>query len=251
MQKFKTAKLYSDKQQTAFVDIDETICFYEGERKYNLSKPNYKNISKINRLYNEGWKIIYWTARGASSNIDYKEHTINQLNEWGCKYHDLIIGKEKGSFDLVIDDKAKRIEELFPDNLPDVVLGKDVKIIQPSNLYGCTLGDNVFIGPFVEIQSNVKIGKNTRISSHSFVCSSVEIGEDCFIAHGVMFVNDKFTEKRDKWVERKTSIGNNVRIGSNATILPVKIGNDVIIGAGSVVTKDVPDNTIIKGNPAK
>lgn len=251
MQEFKTAKLFSDNQKTAYVDIDETICFYEGERKYNLSIPNYKNISKINKLYNEGWKIVYWTARGASSNIDYREHTLDQLNSWGCKFHDLIIGKDKGSFDLVIDDKAKRIEELFPDDLPEVSLGENVKIIQPSNLYGCTLGDNVFIGPFVEIQSNVTIGKNTRISSHSFVCSSVDIGENCFIAHGVMFVNDKFTEGRENWVERKTKIGNNVRIGSNATILPVNIGDNVVIGAGAVVTKDIPSNTTVKGNPAK
>jgi acetyltransferase-like isoleucine patch superfamily enzyme len=120
-----------------------------------------------------------------------------------------------------------------------------------TNLYGCELGNNVFIGPFVEIQSNVKIGDNSRISSHSFICSGVEIGENCFIAHGVMFTNDKFTEDKEEWVERPTIIGNNVRIGSNATILPVKIGNNVVIGAGAVVTKNIPDNTTIKGNPAK
>jgi|TARA_R110001592_G_scaffold299524_1_gene570514 acetyltransferase-like isoleucine patch superfamily enzyme len=251
MQKFKTAKLYSDKQKTAYVDIDETICFYDDVRKYNLSQPNPKNISKINRLYDEGWKIVYWTARGSSSNIDYKEHTLKQLNTWGCKFHDLIIGKDKGSFDMVIDDKAKRIEEIFPNDMPNVILGKNVKIIQPVNLYGCVIKDNVFIGPFVEIQERSIIGENTRISSHSFVCSSVEIGDNCFIAHGVMFVNDKFTEEKSNWVERKTKIGNNVRIGSNATILPVNIGNNVIIGAGSVVTKDIPDNTTVKGNPAQ
>lgn len=126
-----------------------------------------------------------------------------------------------------------------------------VKIINPVNLYGCKIGKDSFIGPFVEIQNNVKIGNNTRISSHSFICSSVEIGNNCFIAHGVMFVNDNFTEERENWIERKTKIGNNVRIGSNATILPVNIGNNVVIGAGAVVTKDVPDNSIIKGNPAK
>ena len=135
--------------------------------------------------------------------------------------------------------------------MKNVKLGENVTISHFTNLYGCELGDNVFVGPFVEIQSNVKVGKNSRISSHSFLCSGVEIGEDCFIAHGVMFTNDKFTEDRDNWVERKTVVGNNVRIGSNATILPVTIGEGAVIGAGSVVTKDVPAGVTVKGNPAK
>jgi acetyltransferase-like isoleucine patch superfamily enzyme len=121
------------------------------------------------------------------------------------------------------------------------------------NIYGCTLEDGVFVGPFVEIQKNCIIKKNTRISSHSFICEGAEIGEDCFIGHGVMFVNDLFTDSDciKNWKMKKIKIGNNVRIGSNATILPVNIGNNVIIGAGSVVTKDIPDNTIVKGNPAR
>ena len=135
--------------------------------------------------------------------------------------------------------------------MKNVVVGNNVIISHFTNLYGCELGDNVFVGPFVEIQFNVKIGKGTRVSSHSFICSSVEIGDDCFIAHGVMFTNDKFTEGREDWVERKTVIGNNVRIGSNATILPVNIGDGAVIGAGSVVTKDVPAGKVVKGNPAK
>lgn len=119
------------------------------------------------------------------------------------------------------------------------------------NLYGCEIQAEAFIGPFVEIQSDVTVGARSRISSHSFVCSGVEIGEDCFIAHGVMFTNDKFTEGREDWIERKTKIGNRVRIGSNATILPVSIGDDAIIGAGAVVTKDIPAGTVVKGNPAR
>ena len=120
-----------------------------------------------------------------------------------------------------------------------------------TNLYGCIIDEDVFVGPFVEIQSGAMVGERTRISSHSFVCSGVRIGTDCFIAHGVMFTNDKFTEGRDDWIERPTIVGNNVRIGSNATILPVTIGDNCIIGAGAVVTKDVPTNTVVKGNPAR
>jgi len=100
------------KQKVAFVDIDETICFYSGERRYDLSEPNQENIDKINKMYDEGWKIIYWTARGSVSGRNYKEHTKKQLTEWGCRYHELKTGDEKPHFDLVIDDKAKRIEEI-------------------------------------------------------------------------------------------------------------------------------------------
>ena len=120
------------------------------------------------------------------------------------------------------------------------------------NIYGCSIEDDAFIGPFVEIQKNSSIGRGSRISSHSFICEDVTIGENCFIGHGVMFTNDKFDSLDLKsWNKRPTYIGNNVRIGSNATILPVSIGDNVIIGAGAVVTKDVPVNSIVKGNPAK
>ena len=133
-------------------------------------------------------------------------------------------------------------------------MGADVKIVEPCNLYECELGDEVFMGPFVEIQSNVKIGKRSRIQSHSFICSLVEIGEDCFIGHGVMFVNDLFKEGKPAgnpkgWKE--TKIGNRVSIGSNATILPVDICDDVVIGAGSVVTKNITKKGIYAGNPAQ
>lgn len=136
----------------------------------------------------------------------------------------------------------------------EVKMGADVKIVEPCNLYECELGDEVFVGPFVEIQSNVKIGKRSRIQSHSFICSLVDIGEDCFIGHGVMFINDLFKEGKPAgnpkgWKE--TKIGNRVSIGSNATILPVEICDDVVIGAGSVVTKNIVQKGIYAGNPAQ
>lgn len=139
--------------------------------------------------------------------------------------------------------------------LVDVRSGSGVKIIQPSNLYGCTLGDNVFIGPFVEIQSEVTIGDRSKVQSHSFICSFVNIGIDCFIGHGVMFINDKFIEggpaRGDQSKYEQTIVGNNVSIGSNATILPVKICDNVVIGAGSVVTKNIFESGVYAGNPAK
>lgn len=133
--------------------------------------------------------------------------------------------------------------------------GENVTVVHPVNIYGCELGDNVFVGPFVEIQSSVKIGANTRIQSHTFVCEFVEIGEWCFIAHGVMFINDLFAEggpargRKDLW--KGTKIGNNVSIGSNATILPVEICDNVVIGAGAVVTKNITEPGTYVGNPAR
>ena len=94
-----------------YVDIDETICFYDGERNYPEAVPHYENITKINKLYDEGHEITYWTARGAVTKLDWKETTTNQLHEWGCKYHHLSVGK-KPAYDLLICDKTKRIEEI-------------------------------------------------------------------------------------------------------------------------------------------
>lgn len=137
-------------------------------------------------------------------------------------------------------------------NIKNVNFGKNVSIVEPVNLYGCTLGNNVKIGPFVEIQKDVEIGDDTTISSHSFIPSNVKIGNNTFIAHGVMFTNDTFdSDKIENWNIKSTIVGDGVRIGSNSTILPVTIGNNVIIGAGSVVTKDVPDNVTVYGNPAR
>lgn len=140
-------------------------------------------------------------------------------------------------------------------SITGVTFGKNVTVTQPANLYGCTLGDDCFVGPFVEIQRGVTIGARTRIQSHSFVCELVRIGEDCVIAHGVMFTNDLFKDggpargNRAAW--KATALGDRVSIGSNATLLPVKICSDVVIGAGSVVTKDITQPGVYAGNPAR
>ncbi len=132
-------------------------------------------------------------------------------------------------------------------------IGENVKIIEPVNLYGCIIGDDCLIGPFVEIQNNVIIGENSRIQSHAFICDGVTIGKHCFIGHGSMFTNDLFVDSQnlESWIKRETKVGNDVRIGNNVTILPVNIGDNSIIGAGAVVTKDVPANCVVAGNPAK
>ena len=138
--------------------------------------------------------------------------------------------------------------------IKNVKFGKNCEIIEPVNIYGAKLGNKVFVGPFVEIQKNTSIGNNTRIQSHSFLCEKVKIGNNCFIGHGVKFVNDKFQNKKilkDSKNYLKTTIGNNVLIGSNCTILPVKINSGVVIGAGSVVTKDILKKGTYAGNPAK
>lgn len=137
----------------------------------------------------------------------------------------------------------------------DVKFGEGVTVVEPVNIYGCSLGDGAFVGPFVEIQKGVHVGARTRIQSHSFVCELVTIGEDCVIAHGVMFVNDLFATggpaRGDASLWKATRVGNHVSIGSNATILPVTICDHVVIGAGSVVTRDISKPGVYAGNPAR
>jgi acetyltransferase-like isoleucine patch superfamily enzyme len=144
---------------------------------------------------------------------------------------------------------------------PDVQLGKDVKLSQFINLYGCEVGDNTKIGAFVEIQKNARIGKNCKISSHSFVCEGVTIEENVFVGHGVTFINDAYPratnsegdlQSEKDWKVEPTLVKKGASIGSGATILSnVIIGENALVGAGSVVTRDVPDNAIVAGNPAK
>lgn len=137
----------------------------------------------------------------------------------------------------------------------DVVFGADVVVCRPSNLYGCVIGDGVFVGPFVEIQRDVCIGRRTRIQSHAFICELVTIGAECFVSHGAMFVNDTFTSggpaRGDRSLWKRTIIGDRVSIGTGATILPVSICDDVVIGAGAVVTKDIKIPGVYAGNPAR
>jgi acetyltransferase-like isoleucine patch superfamily enzyme len=137
----------------------------------------------------------------------------------------------------------------------DVEFGVDVRVVRPVNLYGCRIGDRSFVGPFVEIQSGAVVGRDCRIQSHSFICDLVTIGDRCFIGHGVMFVNDTFASggpagrDRSKW--GSTTVGNDVSIGSSATILPARIVDGVVVGAGAVVTHDLLVRGVYAGNPAR
>lgn len=150
---------------------------------------------------------------------------------------------------------AAHAPTLLQAGIRDVSFGRGVKVVAPVNLYECDIGDGCFIGPFVEIQSNVRIGARTKVQSHAFMCSLVSVGEDCFIGHGVMFINDTFASggpaggKQALW--RATRIGRAVSIGSNATIMPVQICDGAVIGAGAVVTRDILEPGIYAGNPAR
>ena len=143
----------------------------------------------------------------------------------------------------------------------DVKLGENVKLSKFINLYGCTIGDNTKIGAFVEVQKNAAVGRNCKISSHTFICEGVTIEDDVFIGHGVTFVNDSYPrataqggslQTEADWTVEPTLVKKGASIGSGSTILAnVTIGENAIIGAGSVVTKDVPPGTVVAGNPAK
>ena len=145
--------------------------------------------------------------------------------------------------------------KVIPNGIVNVKFGENVKIVSPTNMYGCEIGNNCFIGPFVEIQKDVKVGERTKVQSHTFICELVNIGSDCFIGHGVMFINDLLSEggpargDKNKW--KNTLVGNHVSIGSNATILPIEICDHVVIGAGSVVTKNISEPGTYAGNPAR
>ena len=145
--------------------------------------------------------------------------------------------------------------KLRPSGIVNVEFGENVTVIEPVNLYGCTIGEGCFIGPFVEIQRDVKIGSFCKIQSHAFICELVEIGDHCFISHGAMFINDLFATggpaggKRELW--KSTRLGSHVSVGTNATVLPVTICDHVVIGAGAVVTKDITEPGIYVGNPAR
>jgi UDP-2-acetamido-3-amino-2,3-dideoxy-glucuronate N-acetyltransferase len=144
---------------------------------------------------------------------------------------------------------------------PDVTLGKNVQINDFINLYGCTIGDGSKIGPFVEIQKKAAIGKNCKIQSHTFICEGVTLEDEVFVGHGVMFINDLYPrattdsgglQTEADWKVIPTVVKTRASIGSNATILcGITIGEGAVVGAGSVVTKDVAPNTIVAGNPAR
>lgn len=144
---------------------------------------------------------------------------------------------------------------LLKAQIRDVTFGKNVTVVEPVNIYECEIGDNTFIGPFVEIQSTAKIGKHCKIQSHAFICSLVTIGDHCFISHGAKFVNDLFSVGHpaggDETMWKPTTVGSHVSIGTNATILPVHITDHVVVGAGAVVTKDITTPGVYAGNPAR
>jgi len=151
--------------------------------------------------------------------------------------------------------RSRRPDVRHEAQIREVTFGEGVTVVDPVNLYECTIGDDSFVGPFVEIQKGVEIGRRCKIQSHSFICGLVTIGDDCFVSHGAMFINDRFEDggpaggDASKW--ERTVIEDEVSIGTNATILPVRICRGTVIGAGAVVTKDIDEPGVYAGNPAR
>jgi len=151
--------------------------------------------------------------------------------------------------------RSRRPDVRHEAQIREVTFGEGVTVVDPVNLYECTIGDDSFVGPFVEIQKGVEIGRRCKIQSHSFICELVTIGDDCFVSHGAMFINDRFEDggpaggDASKW--ERTVIEDEVSIGTNATILPVRICRGTVIGAGAVVTKDIDEPGVYAGNPAR
>jgi len=145
--------------------------------------------------------------------------------------------------------------QIITAGIRDVKFGERVRVVTPANIYECAIGDDCFIGPFVEIQKGVVIGNGSKVQSHAFICELVTIGDHCVISHGVMFINDTFSTggpaNRNRELWKATRIGNHVSIGTNSTILPVTVCDHVVIGAGSVVTKNISVSGIYAGNPAR
>jgi acetyltransferase-like isoleucine patch superfamily enzyme len=244
--------------------IDSNIDY--GRIIFQKKTPLYLNDSLSSfseRHYQEEISLLSNFIKYANLNIQYKKKKIISspkkrmpkkfeinINEDFVKYKNKFLKKN------IIKEKKNSIN--YPSiksyAIRNVKFGKNCEIVEPVNLYDCELGNNVFIGPFVEITNGVYIGDNTRVSSHSFICTLVTIGKKCFIGHNVNFTNDKFSSKKlggsiKNWLA--TKIGNNVLIGSNSTILPIKVCDNVVIGAGSVVTKNITKPGIYAGNPAK